>query len=381
MTTGELPRTENNALCLRIVLEEGLLVKKLLFHQKHFPESTANLALIMAPFLAFIAYSMPVFLDKALGVEIDESPVVIDDIRHRMKSLDLGHMSFEEYSHNVHVVLANACRRFCTHHGLMGILLNSFVPDVGITYYDGIPIESTFATAYNLYGGTPIPREPEPSTYIGYSLGNTLAFAAALADSHVPSERAIVPEFVTASNDFRFASLVSRFYDYGQDGVTVFFLLSERMTTLSSVKALRKGGFLDVYVWIKLETVALYHVYKSISNLIGYIHRQETKLGLPDELIREIQGFVTHEEKRSLKKMRKLRNAFAHYDFGPNIVPVSKDSMSPWEILQEAIQNSVGMSCGEYMRFLLLTHDELVAKLQRILRLPRYTVWRDPDGR
>ncbi len=52
----------------------------------------------------------------------------------------------------------------------MGKSLSRFAPDVGITYYDGVPILSTFATAYNLYGETPIPRVLEQSTSIGYSV-------------------------------------------------------------------------------------------------------------------------------------------------------------------------------------------------------------------
>ncbi len=120
------------------------------------------------------------------------------------------------------------------------------------------------------------------------------------------------------------------------------------------------------------------HAYKSISNLIGYVHKSATKLGLPVELIGEIQGLTTREEKQALKKMRRLRNAFTHYDFGPDIVSITRGSMGAWEILREAIQNSVGMSCEEYMRFLLSTHDGLVAKLQHLLRLPDYSVWRDP---
>lgn len=88
--------------------------------------------------------------------------------------------------------------------------------------------------------------------------------------------------------EFRFARLAFRFSDFGQDGMATFFLLSERMTTLSSAKALRQGGFLDDYVWVKLETVALYRTYKSISNLIESVHGRAAASRPPVDLIGEI---------------------------------------------------------------------------------------------
>lgn len=378
MTSQELPNAEGTALCLRIAIEEGLFAKRLLFHRERYPKSSPQLTLIATPFLALIAHSMPSFLQHAFHWKVKESPAAVKEIRHRMKSLDLEHITFEEYSRDVHEVFDNAHRGFAGHGGLLGLLRDRLVPDVGVTYYARTPIYSTTGTAYNLYGSAPIPRTPELSTEIGFCIGQTLAPAVAMADSCFSPESAFVPEFVTSSNDLRLASLVGRFSDYGYDGVTAFFLLSERMTTLSSVKALRQGGFLEDVVWMKFETVALYHTYKALSNLVGSWHRPGVAPGLPEGLISEIQGLTTHAEKQVLKRMRRLRNAFIHYDFGPGIVPVSRQPRSPSETLQAAIVNTVGMSYKEYEQFLLRTHEELVLRLQRLLSFPEYSVWRDP---
>ena len=151
-----------------------------------------------------------------------------------------------------------------------------------------------------------------------------------------------------------------------------FFFLSEQLLRLSSIKALRKSGFLEKTLWLKLNTVYLFHAYKAIESFIGFAHKPSQKFIYSRDFLSQCSEVFSRDEKKQIKKMKKLRNAFVHYDFEDLIDSTVSSSRNFDLLLETAIESTMKMSLSQYESFLSTAVDKAIINLKAITGFPEY---------
>lgn len=367
--------SKRDSFSCQLLIDEGLFFRRLLWHQHFYPDSSINLMIVAFPFVAVIEHDSKPFAERLSGEKLPCEDSRLAQIRHLTKGLDSSKMRFQDYSNHAHRVIEELGSSMRTHNGFSAPLLNYLQPDVGITYHRGMPVYATFSAAHLFTKDSPSilgDNDGQFTKEISYNAGVSAALQYSLADHFFQDKTYFtVKEYRTFSNDRRFSKLCSSISDCVADAVGVFFLLSELMMQLCAVESLRQAGFLEMSVWIKFQTIALYQLSMSVGILSGYL-RKSASLRRTLEFVHDLDGIITRESKRAMKRIRPLRNSLIHYDFSEKIYPELNEKDGPWSLLEDAIFQTTGYSLSEYSEFLITVGEEYRQGLACLLNFPKY---------
>ena len=152
-----------------------------------------------------------------------------------------------------------------------------------------------------------------------------------------------------------------------------FFFLSDQLFRLSSIEALRKGGFLEKTLWLKLATVYLFHAYRAIEGCVAFMHKPSQGLFYSSDFLSRCCNIFSRDEKKKLKKMKKLRNAFVHYDFEPLIDYSLLGSRDYAFLLNAVLESRMEMTFIQYESFLSALISKAITSLKVITGFPTYS--------
>ena len=365
--------SKRDSFSFRLLIDEGLFFRRLIWHQQHFPSSSANLMLVAFPFMAVIEHDSVPFAEKLCGEKLTSEDWRLKRTRHLTKALSSSRIDFEKYSQRAHAVVSDLGKSMRTHVGFAAEILNRIQTDVGITYWQGTPVYSTYTAAHLLTEDAPAILGTNGGRYcseLGYNAGKSAALQYRLTDCFIQDkEQYSVEEYRTFSNDYRFSKLCWSLSYRIDDAVGVFFLLSELMMQLGAVSSLRDAGFFELSVWVKFQTIVLFHTHKSAEALSGYLRTQDD-LATATEFSRDLDGILSRDEKRGVKRIRTVRNALIHYDFSEKNFPKLKESENPWALLEDAIARSTGCSLPEYIDFIDTVGEKYRQGIMRLLDFP-----------
>lgn len=355
-----------------LLIEEGLFFQRIMYHFDTYKEESSTLALASFPFFTVINHDAIPYMRRTYGIDAPDEDKRAIRTRHCTKILDPAHIKYEEYSKQAEAVISRAMRRF--HRGLAGLFLEQ--PDVGITYFKGCPIYTTYSVERLVrfdFSDTSVASEEHFFRDYACHVGASSSFLHYLAGYTVSDPQQYeVPCFITVANDHRYSNLISPLASRGVKDDMLFFFLSELLTSLGSTLALAAAGFFAPLVWAKFGTVTLYHCWRSLSTFDGYAHRccKDDQSRYPDPVLREVSSLLSREERKCIKKMKRLRDAFIHYDLG-KVKPlcISQDA-SPSEYLDALLLHEVGMNAEEYRVFLSDTYTKLIGGLARVIEFP-----------
>lgn len=163
--------------------------------------------------------------------------------------------------------------------------------------------------------------------------------------------------------------------------VQIAIAINQQLLRLSSIKALRKSGFLEKTLWLKLNTAYLFHAYKAIEGFIGFAHKPSQKFIYSRDFLSQCSEVFSRDEKKQIKKMKKLRNAFVHYDFEDLIDSTVSSSRNFDLLLETAIESTMKMDLSQYESFLSTVVDKAIMNLKAITGFPEYDPRRNVFGR
>ena len=367
--------SKKDSFSFQMLIDEGLFFRRLLWHQQRYPVNSANLMIVALPFMAVIEHDSKPFAERLCGENLPCEDERLAQVRHLTKGLDSSRMRFEDYSNHAHRVISALGNSMRANKGIIAPLLNGIQPDVGITYYEKMPVYGTYSAAHLFTKDSPAILDMNDGQYakeIGYSVGVSAALQYVLAGYFFQGESYYaVEEYRAQSNDRKFSKLCVPLVDCAEDAAGVFFLLSELMMQLNAVDSLLKAGFFEMSVWIKFQTIALYQTYKSVGILSGYLRRCAGRSKTP-EFLRNLDGMLSRESKKAMNRIRPLRNALIHYDFSEVNYPKMGEPEGPWALLEAAVFQSTGHSLPEYIEFLVGVGLNYRQGLARLLSFPRF---------
>lgn len=370
-----------HSFCLQLLIEEGLLMGRMLDQQERYPRSAACLALTAFPLLAVAEHDAIPFLNNMFGLGLSVEDPRITTIRHMTKSLDSKNIDYGVYSEEAHAVIQALGKQFYSPKGL-GSLLKPLRTNIGIAYYQQIPIYANYSTMHLLSKDNPDLMQSPGHAFekeVGYEAGTSGAVIYAIAKEFVlDAERYCTKEFNTQANDWKYERLMLPLRDKGVEDEVVFFFFSELLMLLTSVIALREAGFLDDAVWLKYSSLTLDHAWRAISGFSAYI-RGNADTSLPVLFLDEVGHLLSRDEAKFIKKSRRLRNAMMHYDFR-GLVPDGVDGSSPWAVMDAATMQVCGMPVRELGDELFRVRDKLAVQITRLIGFPEYSPARKPWG-
>lgn len=367
--------TAADAICLELLVEEGVFVQRIMYQHNNYPDSSNILSLIVMPFLALIEHDSVPYLEERFGFQLPKESSDLARIRHKTKSIDSRCLNYRKYSEEASAIIKSNRDNF-RKKGVARLMPSFLVKDIGISYFDGEPIYSTFSVAnfLNDQNESLWNNSKEYCGSIGYSAGSTCAFHYCLAEQLIKDGRAFEsPEFIVTANDYTYTSLI----DNGMNGQTndecAFFFLSDQLFRLSSIEALRKGGFLEKTLWLKLATVYLFHAYRAIESFVAFVHKPSQGLFYSSDFLSRCCNIFSRDEKKKLKKMKKLRNAFVHYDFEPLIDYSLLGSRDYAFLLNAVLESRMEMTFIQYESFLSALISKAITSLKVITGFPTYS--------
>lgn len=137
-------------------------------------------------------------------------------------------------------------------------------------------------------------------------------------------------------------------------------------------KLFKKSGFLEKTIWLKLTTVYLFHAYKAIESFIGFAYKPSQKFIYSRILLSQCSNVFSRNEKKQIKRMKKLRNAFVHYDFEDLIDATISNSRNFDLLLGMTIKSIMKMNLTQYESFFSAVVDKTIMNLKTITGFPEY---------
>lgn len=144
------------------------------------------------------------------------------------------------------------------------------------------------------------------------------------------------------------------------------------MMRLTSIHALWISKFFDLLLWVKLSTIHLYHAWKAIEAFIGFAHRQHDGFSYSKSFLLSLSCLLDRKEKKLVKKITPLRNAFVHYDFGPLTHNELPPNSMPMKVLEGCLERSLSMNLNNYCAFLPEAQCKLIEGLMNLIAFPNY---------
>jgi hypothetical protein len=90
--------------------------------------------------IAVIEHDAIPFVNKAFGGDFPKEDARLSQMRNLTKSLNSKYLNYQEYSKQANIIMQQLKFHFKHYQGPLAFLLNPFTPDVGVTYYQGMPI-------------------------------------------------------------------------------------------------------------------------------------------------------------------------------------------------------------------------------------------------
>lgn len=219
--------TARDSFSYLLLVEEGLFFRRLLYHREHYPKADDIIGLIEVPFAALICHDALPFINRTFGVGLREDYDEITRIRHQTKSFDPKFFSFEEYSRDVDSILDGLNRQMKSHAGILAPIANALQPDIGIFYYQLVPICATYTVSYYV-APSGKPMTSEKAINVGFETGQAAAILFCLAERYYASQAFAVPPFIAQANDRNMATLIRKYrHKWGAADSSLFsYLLS-----------------------------------------------------------------------------------------------------------------------------------------------------------
>lgn len=366
----------NDIICTRLLLEEGAFLQRMANQHRDRPNESPGLSLTAFPFLALIEHDAVPYLETKCGIRLSHESKELKRTRHRTKSLNSRFLKYENYSEEARKVILASSQHF-SKTGIARLFPTVKSNDVGISFFEGMPVYSTHIVSYK-FGKTisPVDEDESEKQYFleyGYGAGSAGSILVALADQHIQDKALFSARpFRLTANDFSYDELIKPLARKGVEDEVVFFFISEILTQIASVEALRRAGFLDDLLWIKLSTYCLFHAEKALGSFSGFVHKKEHASLYPDEFVHELSLIISREERKRIKSSRKLRDSFVHYDFKELTARLDSKNEGLWKLLDIVIYRAVDMNLQEYAHFLSATSAELISRLSRLIDFPPY---------
>ena len=363
-----------DVICSKILVEEGIFIQRIMHQHNTYPDAASALTLTVMPLLALIEHDSIPYLEKKYNLNLPKESQDLVRIRHKTKSIDSRYLNYQEYAKGAARIIEISKKSF-KEKGIARFLPSSLVKNIGISYFNGMPIFSTFSVANVLDDNDESlwNNSKEYCSSVGYYAGSTCAIHYCLAEQLIEDKRLFLSnEFTVTANDYTYSSLVNKKMIEKTNDECVFFFLSEQLLRLSSIKALQESGFLEKTLWLKLATIYLFHAHKAIENFIGFAYKPSEKFTYSRILLSQCSEVFSRDEKKKIKKMKKLRNAFVHYDFECLIDTAVSNSRNFDFLLETVIESVMGMNLSQYELFLSTAIDRTVINLMTITGFPEY---------
>lgn len=366
----------------RLIIDEGLFIGRIVRHAEKFPNEAIALDITALPFIAVAVHDAIPFINKKLGLHIPPEDLRVTRIRHMTKSLSSNKMDFYDYLSEARAVIDQLNKQF--YGGPFPTLLNRFRNNIGITYYGELPCYTTFSTVHLFTKDSPellCSKAPDLSYEIGYHSGLSGGYLYLFSQSFY-ADRSVfdVSAFETRSNDRRFEDMVKKIKYIGCKDDAIFFFLSELLMLLVSVDVLFEAGFFTETVLIKYSCLSLDHVARALQIFTTFARTHE-KLDLcSDGFLSEVEGLIPREDKKWIKRVHPLRNAFMHYDFSGKLVPDPSSCSSSWTILDIACNNQLGLDSQEFKSELTAVRSKLERSLCELIAFPQFDSLKEPWG-
>jgi hypothetical protein len=366
----EKSKFEPDSCSLLIFIDEGRMFHQLIDQQKRFPNAASILMLTALPFCALTAHDSLRFAKKFTPEPVPMDSAAVSRLRNYSKSLSDKGMSVKEYAETVEKIHATHSSEMKSHTGLFANVLNAIQPDVGIHYYDGMPILTTYVTAR--YIGIDGTSDPEVIQQLGFDIGCAAALNFATADAIRMDPQAYESqEFKTTSRDYQYGLLRKPLEQKGLSYSACLPLLSEILVQINSVIALRKANIFSDPLFLKFGTAVLITANQSISKLCAYIGKDPEAFGCTTEGVTNLSGLIPRETRTAIKHVKKLRNALIHYDFPGLIGQEACEGKLAGEILNQGIR-AIGFKDDlEYLDWLSNTMKSCGERITGFIELPR----------
>lgn len=367
-----------------LLWEEGWMIHRFLEHNKLYPASMPILALTMIPFLALSEHDGIEYVNKAFDAKIPRDSERVHKVRNQMKSLGAKGIRFDEYSKETNELLSAMSRSFKGHRGLFSRLANALQPDMGIYYYRGMPIATTYTMARYLFDSESASHMLDDHSGVvgslGYELGESGAFFYAFAEQLFPDEGVTsFSEFVTASNDVHLANLTKPLFGQGVDDSAVFFFLTDLMLQINAVLALFDAGMFTRRLFMKYMLATLFHGWKSVGAFTGYVLGDKYPVAFKRETVIRIGQVFPRSMSKKIEKAEPLRHAFVHYDYSAFSDTTFDGGEFPDDVLIRAIERQMGMELEEFEVFLFESGAAVSASIANITAFPEYNPLLNPD--
>ena len=107
----------------------------------------------------------------------------------------------------------------------------------------------------------------------------------------------------------------------------VVMALLQAMCRIASPFGLYEAGVISDAVEIKMLIIGLYHGMKSVESLTSFLCSPGNDWRLSEETMRLVGSVFPREDRKLVKRLKPLRDAFVHYDFSRFPVCVDSDGL------------------------------------------------------
>lgn len=362
---------------LLLFAEEGRMFNLLVDHVERFPEASPFLMLTILPFCAITVHDGARFARKYFGSSIPSDTEDINRLRNRTKSLSANGLSFKDYSDETATLVAELSSLMKNHTGQLGPILNAIQPETSIVYYDGLPILALYVHARYVEKkrgtGSPLLSEEE-YRQIGIDIGKAAAINCVVAKSTgLIAESCKAEEFNAESRDLYFPKLLAPLANKGIRNEACFFMLSELLTQINSVEALRGSGFFSDLLYLKFQSAAMVTAVRSMKSFVNTAMSSPAEFGCTADSIKLLSSTIPRKTRKAIEKTADLRNAFVHYDFPSLVGKKECNGEPPLAILEKGIQKTVGASIEEHYAILQDSAACLSRNITEAIELPSPT--------
>lgn len=358
-----------------LFVDEGRMFHQLLDHSQRYPDTTPFLMFTILPFCALTVHDSVRFVRRCFDPEFPFDSQAVNRLRNTSKSLSSRGLSVEEYALTTKMVTNALTASAKSHDGVFGGLLNAMRPDVAIAYYDGMPVSTTYNIAR--YIGQQdcdvanILVDSTMTQQLGFDIGQAASVnyyaveALGLEATALTSE-----EFKVTLNEFHYSNLLGPLASKGISSEACFFMLSEIMTQLNSITALRSSGFFSDALQMKFGTAVLQVACRSINGFSRCAMPQPGKYRCTPEGATLLSQMIPRYMRKTIERLTDLRNAFVHYDFLNLIGDDSCEGCDPESLLEMATLSTVGMSANDYLLWTVETIKEISRSISELIELP-----------
>lgn len=371
----EMHLSPYDACSLFMFVDEGCLFQKILLHSKSYPDSAPYLANTVFPFCGLIVHDSVRFIRKHFDPSLRLDSQSINRLRNATKSLSSTGLCVEEYAEEVHTIADYLSGRFKNHTGIFGNLMNSMQPDVGISYFNGTPVYTTFNMSRYLakYSSRGIEGifDSEAAKSMGYDIGQAASLSYYTIEAlGIDSSALKVLSFDLLSKDFHYSNLMKPVTEQNLTNPVYFFMLCEGLTQLNSIRALRESGFFSDLIEIKMTTAVLFAFEKSLSKLCGYLVKDPEFESNPSHVNSVLSKIISRKQRKIIERSKNLRNALIHYDFFKLLGEESCKGNDAETILNLATESTVKMTSLEFLAWLRNSSEEIAANIAGVVMLP-----------